>query len=93
MFAPNIIRRRLNICLSLCFFIFLFYNIFVLFNLRTINEKISTAKECFELKPNITNINFFEDLTDSEKQPVADRTIFFHETSCSTNGIVSLNAR
>lgn len=95
MFAPHCLKRKFIILLPIAIFICLFYNIFVIFNLRSkqINKRISMAKECFKLKTNVTNINFFEDINDSKIQPTVDRTIFFHETSCSTNGIVSLNAR
>ncbi|XP_031632385.1 lactosylceramide 4-alpha-galactosyltransferase-like [Contarinia nasturtii] len=58
----------------------------------------SKAKQCFKLKStsvgaDISSINFFEDVMKSGKHPTLGKTIFFHETSCSTNNLVHLNAR
>lgn len=39
------------------------------------------------------NIIFLEDVMEAGRKPTLGKTIFFHETSCSTNGLVWLNAR
>lgn len=57
--------------------------------------KIEEAKRCF-LPPNINiydGIELLEDILSSEKRPMPGNSIFFHETSCTTDGKVVLNAR
>lgn len=58
---------------------------------------IARAKQCFRLNTvnidDISLINFFEDVMESKRKPTPGRTIFFHETSCSKDGLVHLNAR
>lgn len=45
-------------------------------------------------KPSVRNsIRYFDDIADSSKQPQHGKAIFFHETTCSTNGIVKLNSK
>lgn len=45
-------------------------------------------------KPSVRNsIRYFDDIADSPKQPQHGKSIFFHETTCSTNGIVELNSK
>lgn len=38
-------------------------------------------------------INYFANLLDAKKQPMVDKSIFFHITSGYSTGIVSLNSR
>lgn len=58
----------------------------------------SSGKKCFRRNYNFANvgevaITLLEDIMESEKKPTPGKTIFFHETSCSKNGLVRLNAR
>lgn len=39
------------------------------------------------------SITFLEDILLSERQPRLEKSIFFHETSCSADHLVRLNAR
>lgn len=58
---------------------------------------VERAKQCFYLDEaigdDISSINFFEDVMESKRMPTPGRSIFFHETSCSKDGLVHLNAR
>lgn len=58
---------------------------------------VRKAKQCFKLNvsPNVAvgSIQFFDDVIKSNRKPTPGKSIFFHETSCSKNGIVQLNAR
>lgn len=59
---------------------------------------VARAKQCFRLNSaaigdDISSINFFEDVMESNRKPTPGRSIFFHETSCSKDGLVHLNAR
>lgn len=59
---------------------------------------VTKAKQCFKLKPNhisdrSISISFFEDVLESKKRPTPGKSIFFHETSCGSDGLVHLNAR
>lgn len=39
------------------------------------------------------SIVYFDDILDAKKQPTSGKTIFFHETSCTQNGIVQINSK
>lgn len=55
---------------------------------------IEKAKKCFEFKPNKNlNITLLDDIMESEKKPKPGQSIFFHVTSCASNGQVTLHAR
>lgn len=57
---------------------------------------VARAKQCFQLNgisDDLSSINFFEDVMESKRKPTPGRSIFFHETSCSKDGLVHLNAR
>lgn len=66
-------------------------------NIRNFSEifKIKEAKRCFLPRDNriYDGINLLEDVLDSGKRPTPGKSIFFHETSCTKNGIVVLNPR
>lgn len=56
------------------------------------------AKQCFRRPVDIgpaaaPSIAYFPDLLRSARRPKMGKTIFFHETSCSGDGFVRLNAR
>lgn len=56
----------------------------------------TAAKKCFRYKPNDhlgSEIAYFQDIVESKKQPKDGKNIFFHETSCSWSGVITLNAR
>lgn len=48
---------------------------------------------CYRLPIIERPIDYFEDILDAPKQPKSGKTVFFHETTCSTTGVVSLNAK
>lgn len=39
------------------------------------------------------NVRFFEDISESARQPTPGRSIFFHETSCARDGLMHLDAK
>lgn len=56
-------------------------------------EKIKQAKGSCWPELNVTALKLLEDVLEAEFKPRPDRSIFFHETSCTKNGTVILNAR
>lgn len=55
---------------------------------------VAKAKKCFQFTDqNPGSIVFFEDVMQSKKQPTPGKSIFFHETSCTKDGLIHLNAR
>lgn len=58
-------------------------------------QRIKEAKRCF--RPTTEkfhdNVQPLEDILEAEKRPQPGQSIFFHETSCTTNGIIQVNAR
>lgn len=57
---------------------------------------IKNAKKCFQRsakQDDDSTISYLIDLMESKKMPQKGKTIFFHETSCSKDGLVRLNAR
>lgn len=64
-----------------------------------LTPNVENAKQCFHSKSinddayRKFHINFFDDMMQSKKMPTPGKSIFFHETSCSTDGLVHLNAR
>lgn len=84
----NILNRAL---IGACFI-----SIMLLITIWSKLSDISAAKNCFKYTPGMLQhfeIHFLEDIVLSTKQPKNGKNIFFHETSCSTNGLVKLNAR
>lgn len=62
------------------------------------SENFIVSKTCYQQKEMVvselnTSIKYLEDILFSERQPKRGKSIFFHETSCSTNYLVQLNAR
>lgn len=57
--------------------------------------RIKEAKCCFRLKDDkiYDGLQLLDDVLEAERRPQPDNTIFFHETSCTKNGVVVLNAR
>lgn len=56
---------------------------------------IERAKKCFQFKSN-KNLDIkllLDDIMESDKTPKPGQSIFFHVTTCATNGRVTLNAR
>lgn len=39
------------------------------------------------------SIRYFDDVSDARKQPTRGKSVFFHETSCTKDGIVRLNSK
>lgn len=58
---------------------------------------VKKAKECFRLKEMVggdgPTVKLFENVLESKRKPTPGKSIFFHETSCSKNGLMILNAR
>lgn len=58
-----------------------------------------TSKQtCYEYnKENVAtrnkNITMLEDILEATRKPTLGKTIFFHETSCSPNGLIHLDTR
>lgn len=45
-------------------------------------------------KPRVhSSIRYFDDISDAQKQPTRGKSVFFHETTCISNGIVKLNSK
>lgn len=61
----------------------------------TVRFHLENAKQCFRRTTNGNDetIKYFEDILLSRKTPTPGKTIFFHETSCSSNGVAQLNGR
>lgn len=57
--------------------------------------RIKEAKRCFRPKNDgiYENLQLLDDVLEGKKRPQPNNSIFFHETSCSENGLVVLNAR
>lgn len=57
--------------------------------------RIEKAKRCFRPKDQgiYDNLELLDDILEADKVPQPDQSIFFHETSCTQNGVVLLNAR
>lgn len=57
--------------------------------------RIKDAKNCYWPTNNgiYDTLELLEDVMKSRNEPKPGKSIFFHETSCTANGIVSLNAR
>lgn len=51
------------------------------------------AKKCFRHTATDINIKFLEDVMESPRKPTPGKSIFFHETSCSKDGLIRLNGR
>lgn len=67
--------------------------------LTFIGPNTANAKKCFHRKTFDGDekfnqiIKYFEDVLESSKSPTPGKTIFFHETSCSSDGLIRLNGR
>lgn len=88
----NILFKLLSIC-CLCI---MFMTIF--FYMTTTNNQRINMKKCFRHKSVVETeanhaIIFLDDIMQAKKRPQKGRSIFFHETTCSENGLVRLNAR
>lgn len=57
--------------------------------------RIKEAKRCFRPKEQgiYDNLELLDDILEADKAPQPDQSIFFHETTCTQNGVVLLNAR
>lgn len=90
-----LINKRLIvflICFCIINFICISYRLYVKNNLKFI------GKQCYEDLLFATNDptkleGRLHDVMESAKQPTPGRSIFFHETSCSVDGTIKLNAR
>lgn len=81
-------RKKLCINVAVCFL-----SLLICVNIWN-RYSVYRAKKCFgrwpALKP---NIKYFDDIMRSTKMPTKGRSIFFHETSCSVDGIAKLDSR
>ena len=79
----NLIRKRFFVGLVLCVVVFIVY--------LSLNQNVTVCYYEQEWKDGKTLKNVLENLKlRSHDQP---KNIFFHETSCSKEGIVTLNSR
>lgn len=57
-------------------------------------QNIEMGKKCYKLGSNaVKGFKLFDDILESKQQPKPGKSIFFHVTTCSTNGSIILNAR
>lgn len=65
-----------------------------IYDLEKLN-RINEAKRCFQpaINDRLPNFKLLEDVFEAETTPQPDNGIFFHETSCSKDGMIRLNAR
>lgn len=57
-------------------------------------QKIKLGRSCYKLSSNVVkDLKLFDDILESKKKPRPERSIFFHVTTCSTDGSIILNAR
>lgn len=57
-------------------------------------KNIEMRKKCYKLSSNaIKGFKLFDDILESKEKPTPGKGIFFHVTTCSTNGSIILNAR
>uniref|UniRef100_A0A2M4BRX8 Putative lactosylceramide 4-alpha-galactosyltransferase n=1 Tax=Anopheles marajoara TaxID=58244 RepID=A0A2M4BRX8_9DIPT len=81
---PKRYKRRI-----ICAFLVLFFVLCVMYQV-TLNQPIQS---CFQMIPD-NGQELLEDVQQATVQPSIDgRNIFFHETSCSADGLVRLTAR
>lgn len=93
-FRAPINNRNLIILLIIFVLLFLLSSLLSRSNLNMFNRtRIREGKKCYQLNKSINEIRFFEDITGTVDQPDANQAIFFHDTSCSTNGIAHLHVR
>lgn len=57
--------------------------------------RIKESKKCFWPSNGgiYDDLELLEEILEAEIKPKPGKSIFFHETSCTKNGIISLNAR
>lgn len=83
----NFVRPHFKVILALI----------ILLVILTISIWVTTtddARKCFMHRVvERGSIVFLADVIKSEKKPQYGKSIFFHETSCSSKGLVQLNAR
>lgn len=57
-------------------------------------QKIEMGKKCYKLGSNaVKGFKLLDDILESKQKPKPGKSIFFHVTTCSTNGSIILNAR
>lgn len=61
------------------------------------SDHTAIGHKCFDFKTPLAadtqNIILLDDISHSEKKPQPGKSIFFHETSCARDGLITLNAR
>lgn len=61
---------------------------------KTELQNIELGKKCYKLSSNaVEGFKLFDDILESKEKPKPGKDIFFHVTTCSTNGSIILNAR
>lgn len=87
-------NRNLIILLIIFVLLFLFSSLLSRSNLNFFNRnKIREGKKCYQINKSINDIKFFKDITETVDQPDPNEAIFFHDTSCTTNGLAHLHVR
>lgn len=87
-------NRNLIILLIIFVLLFLLSLLLSRSNLNRFNRnKIRERKKCYQINKSINEIKFFEDITETAHQPDANQAIFFHDTSCTANGLAHLHVR
>lgn len=78
--------------------ILIILSLIVTISMWSLTIDTTEMKKCFRHKDIFDSetqgtIIYLEDVMESKRKPQSGKSIFFHETSCSTDGIVKLNAR
>lgn len=56
-------------------------------------KRMQSLQKCFQLNAKIQSVLLLEDVLEAELKPKPDKSIFFHETSCSRDGRIKLTPR
>lgn len=56
-------------------------------------KEFNNVNRCYKSPDPHSSIEYFDDILNSEQQPLPGQAIFFHETTCTKTGIVQLNAK
>lgn len=73
--------------------IIIIFFILILYNTIPISNKARIKRDCLRYNDNYNRENVLTNILDGDKKPKGNKNIFFHETSCSTDGVIMLNAR
>lgn len=64
-----------------------------MYNTIPTSNKSRIKNDCLRYNDNYNQENVLTNILDGDKKPKGNKNIFFHETSCSSDGVIMLNAR